>query len=199
MTTTSLVIEIVIIGFQALIWILLIVFTLFDYSWINPTKLKDWSTLLSLGVICISYTLGIIFDHFTSSLFAPLEYSNRRNRWWTNEDPKASPAQMRAYIIATNSNVSEYIGKGINRIRLVRGTALNLILISISSLVFLFARFGLLWKQALVIVILSFLLIILTIFTLIRFMRSHNFYLEILYNTLTESKSQEEQKTQRQS
>ena len=196
MGTTGLVVEMVIIGFQVLIWITLIVFTLFDYSWIEPTKLKDWGNLLSLCAIGISYTLGIVFDNFVNTLFAHWEFRSSR---WIDKKLDVSPSQMRAYIIATNSDASADITRMANRTRLVRATSLNLILISVSSLVFLVARFGWLWQQAFVIVILSVLLTILAIYAWIRSIRGYFFYLVEFYNTLRKSNSQEEQKPQKQS
>jgi len=148
MGTTSLIVEMVIIGFQVLVWMTLIVFVVFGYNWIDLSKLKDWTTIISLALVGIAYTLGIVFDNFIGTLFTPWE--SKSWRWLPEHHGQSpgrmTPGRMRAYIIASNSQASEDLTNRANRSSLVRATSLNLLLITISSLVLVLKQFGFSWK-----------------------------------------------------
>ena len=188
MGTTALIVEMVIIGFQVLVWMALMVLTIFGYHWIDLSKLKDWSTIVSVALVGISYTLGIVFDSFIGSLFAPWEYSVQGrfiDRSHTNST--VSFGQMRAYIIATNSDVSDDLTKRNNRSSLVRATSLNLLLITLSSLVLVLTRIGFSWKLLTVIIVSSGLLTGLAISTWAKSIRGYYYYLNEVYKALKES------------
>ena len=121
MGTTSLIVEMVIIGFQVLVWMSLIVLILFGYKGIDLSKLKDWTAVISLALVGASYTLGIVFNSFVGALFAHWEFESWR--WLLRpSDLKGGehPARMRAYITAFNSGASEDLTKRTNRNSLVR-------------------------------------------------------------------------------
>jgi hypothetical protein len=152
MGTTSIIVEMVIIGFQVLVWMTLVVLTVFGYQWIDLSKLKDWTTLLSVALVGTSYTLGIVFDSFIASLFAPWEY---RSRMWLPDKITENPGRMRAYIMAKNPDASEELLKRANRNSLIRATSLNLVLISITLLIWVQKQFGFSVKSDIMIVISS--------------------------------------------
>ena len=56
------VIELVLIGFQVLVWVTLIGLAIFDFNWIHLDGLKQWSAELSVGLIGVAYMFGLIFD-----------------------------------------------------------------------------------------------------------------------------------------
>lgn len=130
MGTTSLLVEIVIIGFQVLVWISLTVLTICGYKWIDLSSLKDWSAAIAVGLIAVSYTLGLIFDNLVASLFAPWQYrtvreaTERGRRFLSREGLAASPLdasplEMIAYIMATNKDVFEHLERLSNQNRLL--------------------------------------------------------------------------------
>lgn len=190
MGTTSIVVEMVIIGFQVLVWITLITFAFFGYDWIHVSKLKDWTTIISVALVGISYTLGIVFDSFVGTLFAPWESRSWR---WSREKHSISPGVMRAYIMATNADASQELTKRGNRSSLVRATSLNLVLITLSSLVFVLNQFGFSWKLYILIVVFSILLTGLTILTWLRTVQGNYFYLSEVYNALLENQKSKSQ------
>src|SRR5581483_5499213 len=121
MGTTSLVVETVIIGFQSLVWIMLIIFIVFGYDWLDLSKLKDWSTIISLALLGVSYTLGIILSSFYGSLLIRLEYLSM---------PKfvlKASSKTQAYISVNNPDVHKELRDLAYRLSLVRGTLFNLI------------------------------------------------------------------------
>ncbi|UCG46420.1 MAG: hypothetical protein JSU94_13035 [Phycisphaerales bacterium] len=73
MNTTPVVIEILIIGFQALVWILLAIFSILGHEWIDLSTLKAFALPLSLAGVAVCYTLGTIFDLVGHHLFNPAD------------------------------------------------------------------------------------------------------------------------------
>src|SRR6267142_1778430 len=132
MGTTALIVEMVIIGFQVLVWISIMILVVVGYKWIDLSKLKDWAAPISIAFIGVSYTLGIIFDGFIRSLFYPFEPGPIR----MIGGGSVRPAEQMAYVIATNTDAADELYKMANRSSLIRATAVNLLIISISSLVF---------------------------------------------------------------
>lgn len=181
MGTTALIVEMVIIGFQVLIWMVLITLFVFGYNWIDVSKFKDWVTLISIALVGVSYTLGIIFDGFIATLFAPWEYRSRR---WLPTQYTGNPGRMRAYITATSADASEELTRRANRSSLIRATSLNLLIISICSLIFVKRYFGWHTKLMILIVVFSILLTVLALLTWQNLLRGYYFYLIEIYEAL---------------
>ena len=51
----SIIFELVLIGFQVLIWVPLLVLTVFGYDWLDLEGLKTWSGQLSVGLVGVAY------------------------------------------------------------------------------------------------------------------------------------------------
>lgn len=45
MSTTLLFVELLIAGFQVLVWFLLLIFTVFGYEWVFSLQLQNWGNL----------------------------------------------------------------------------------------------------------------------------------------------------------
>jgi len=135
----SVIFELVLIGFQVLIWVFLLVLTVFGYSWIEVPSLLQWSTQLSVAVVGVAYMFGLIFDKAVSAL---------RYNWviggsaLTRIGERRNPLTMRMEILAKKPEVFEILEKRLNQHRLIRSTIFNLALISISALVFLTTQIG---------------------------------------------------------
>lgn len=173
MGTTALIVEMVIIGFQVVVWMSLIILVIVGYDWIDVSKFKDWATPISIALVGVSYTLGIIFDSFIRLLFITLE--------------PASPGNMMAYIIATNTDAAEELNKRANRSSLVRATSLNLLIISVSSLIFVKKYFGWSIRILTLIVVFSILLTGLALLTWFRSVSGYNYYVREVYEALKQS------------
>ena len=176
----------VIIGFQVLVWMMLVVFTVFGYEWIDLSKLKDWTTILSVALVGASYTLGIVFDSLMATLFAPWE---SRSRMFLPKEATENPGRMRAYIMAKNPDASEELLKRANRNSLLRATSINLVLISITSLIWVQKQFGFSVKLDTMIVISTGLLVGLAITTWHRSLSGYYFYLNEVYRAITASEN----------
>ena len=192
MDTTTLLVEIVIIGFQVLVWISLIVLTFFGHNWIDFSTLKDWSTEIALGLIAASYTFGIIFDNLTASFFSPWSYRTLEDvrhqshflRGRNDEAFSTSPFLMRSHIMATNSDLSDNLEKNFNQSRLLRATSINLLLIGITSFIWILKQAGFSWTLFIVLLLSVFVLVVLAIWTWARTLRAYYSQLFETYNVL---------------
>ncbi|MBW4556914.1 MAG: hypothetical protein KME59_13385 [Trichormus sp. ATA11-4-KO1] len=81
MSTTALVIEHLITGLQAVIWLLLLVLTAFGWNWINLTVLKDFTTILTFVGLAVVYPIGIFVDELADFVFKPWMKRIRRKRF----------------------------------------------------------------------------------------------------------------------
>src|SRR5256714_7665704 len=64
----AIIFELVLIGFQVLIWVSLLVLAVFGYSWLRLDGLKQWSTELSVALVGVAYMFGLIFDKAVGAL-----------------------------------------------------------------------------------------------------------------------------------
>jgi hypothetical protein len=158
----SIIFELVLIGFQVLIWVFLLILTVFGYNWLHLEGLKGWSTEISVGLVGVAYMFGLIFDKAVSAL----PYS------WTiggsaltkiGEGP--SPLTMRMAILAKKPEVYEVLEKRLNQHRLVRSTVFNLALISLAGLLFFIAQIGFTLRLFITFLFLSIFFLGLTLFT----------------------------------
>ena len=130
MKETYIVFELVLVGFQVLIWVLLLVLSVFGYHWIHIDFVKDWATQLSFAALGIAYMLGVIFDKAIASL--PFSWIIGGGALTKMRD-LPSPLEMRMQILARKAEVYEVLEKRINQHRLVRATVVNLALPFTSS------------------------------------------------------------------
>jgi hypothetical protein len=181
METTSIVIEFVIIGFQVVIWIILLFLSIWGYAWVDLPALRDWAGIFTIGLIAVSYTFGLIFDSIIGNIFKFWSYSESKNISKiinlenTQKDlfNHESPAKMRAYIIASAPNLTEEINKINYQNKLLRATSINFILISLVALLFVATRIGVTWQSITTILLFP---IFLTICSLWAWRKSYSLY-----------------------
>jgi hypothetical protein len=181
---TSIIFELVLIGFQMLIWVSLLVMTIFGYRWLNLDALNQWSAQLSVALVGVAYMFGLIFDKAISSLpyrwimggSAPTE---------TRDLP--SPLEMRMEILAKKPEIFEALEKRINQHRLVRSTVINLTLISLSAMAFVITQIGFNIRLFIVFLLLSVLFVGLTLFTGRRSAETLYFELSQAHKAINES------------
>ena len=181
---TSIIFELVLIGFQVLIWVSLLVLTVFGYSWLNLDALKEWSAQLSIALVGVAYMFGLIFDKAISSLpyrwvmggGAPTE---------TSDIP--SPLVMRMEILVQKPEVFDALEKRINQHRLVRSTVFNLALISLSATGFFITQTGFRIRLFIVFLLLSILFVGLALFTGRRSAETLYFELSHAHKVINES------------
>src|SRR4051812_5654203 len=120
--SASIIFELVLIGFQVLIWVSLLILTVFGYNWLQLESLKQWSAQLSVALVGVAYMFGLIFDKAVSAL--PYSWIVGGGAL-TKAGDLPSPLEMRMHILAKKPEVSEVLERRINQHRLVRSTVFN--------------------------------------------------------------------------
>ena len=118
---------------------------LFGAKWLDLQTVKEWTTPISLGLIALSYTLGMVFDTMVASFFAPWTMLSRGVPWVAHQFPE-SPARMRVYVMLNHHEAFQDLERRFNQSRLLRATVLNLLLIGVFSTVLYFRYFGFSWR-----------------------------------------------------
>lgn len=128
MNTTALLVDILIVGFQVLVWMSAIVFSLL----IDPARtnqfLNNSPTSALFIIIIISYSLGIIFDYIIGTFFSKIRSKKEKKTYEDFESIK---------IIAGDPTVHKYLDNHHQRMKIARGTLFNLPLLTISAIVFI--------------------------------------------------------------
>lgn len=145
MSTTAAVVEILITGIQASVWVVFITLGLFGYDWIHrvTSELEKWVGLVTIFVLAISYTLGIVMDRvadWTLQLITPQTKSVLLRVKWIRH--KALQDDLRISLLSRYEEIVALLEYIRHRLRIVRATVLNLVLITITSSIFIFVRCG---------------------------------------------------------
>jgi hypothetical protein len=164
MSTTALVIEHLITGLQAAIWLSLLVLTAFGWNWINLTVLKDFTTILTFVGLAVVYPIGIFVDELADFVFKPWMKRIRRKRFRLEGfDPDDLDLTTMNLLQKTDDEfLKTYFNYIRMRIRVSRSTALNLALITVTALIFTVVRFSHSQRFALIIFVVIFVGILLT-------------------------------------
>ena len=192
MGTTSLIVELVIIGFQTVVWLSFLLLSIWGVDWIDYSTFRDWSGVIAIVLIAVSYSLGTMFDGLAGAFFNSWSYTTAQKVSETigRLEPKEgevfrqeSPAKMRAYIVATNSSLHDNLEKMFNQNKLLRATSINLLLISLSVILFISTRIGFTW-QLIITVLLLILLSVMSIWVWFRSYRTFYYELGMMYIAL---------------
>ncbi|HSK89333.1 MAG TPA: hypothetical protein VK880_13300 [Anaerolineales bacterium] len=140
MATTVLIAEILIIGMQSLIWLACLVIAVFDLSWFDLQALKGWEPLATLLILAVAYSLGVLIDRTSDSLFWRIDKHIRKK-----EIPGNFPAvwQMRLLITSKDDGIANFLEYIRSRLRIARSTTFNITLTIIAGTIL---RFKILWS-----------------------------------------------------
>jgi hypothetical protein len=130
--TTAVFAEILIVGLEAAAWVSLLILDVFGQGWIDPAKLKGWETLVTLLVVALAYVLGILIDRVADTMWK--QAGRLASSLW---DPKPksdkdepSYSEMRVKILALGETaLAAFLEYQRSRLRVARGTVVNLIAI----------------------------------------------------------------------
>jgi hypothetical protein len=135
MNTTSLFVELIVIGVGAVIWLFLCVFSLVPFPAIDPS---NFSTLVSLApVLSIAYVLGIIVDRISDALFEKVFIQKIHSRYYGSKDEYKND---RRFVYLHGGSLVDLLEYGRSRLRICRGWFLNSILILVMMNLFLNSR-----------------------------------------------------------
>jgi hypothetical protein len=130
MRTTALVVEHLAIGIQATIWILLFLFSFWNYDWLFSLA-PFHQILFLLLAFAIAYPLGISIDEFSDTLL---------NCWSERIRIKHLPENGRntfnLLVALKDPSTSQYFQYLRGRIRMSRSTAVNALFTTIGAVIF---------------------------------------------------------------
>ncbi len=172
MKTTAIFAELLIVGLQAIVWLIFAGLVFFEVSTIDTTlfdTLKSWAALITIFVLSLSYVIGIIIDRVADSLFSHVD-KKLREKYLVKSNQ--SVADMRLYIMSKNEGVTDFLDYVRSRLRLARSTVLNVILIMFFIALWYFTSSK---SNSIIMFLLSFgiPLLTLTIFTWFRISKTY--------------------------
>jgi len=126
-TTSSLVVELLVIGVGAASWVVLLAASVFGNSWL--IALQPFATLLAIPALAIVYTLGIVSDRMIDSLFGLIwGGSLRRSQFPDNK----SYHRARRTVLTGSNRMADMIEYSRSRMRICRGWAVHSLLIALA-------------------------------------------------------------------
>lgn len=135
MSTTSLFVELIVIGVGTLAVLMLTVMSIFGYEWIPWDKLTSSTILVPL--LSITYLLGIVIDRFADLIYSNWSKKLRLKQFTSNNE--YHDARTYVYQCANDRIVSLFL-YGRSRLRIVRSWSLNCILLSVIIPIFVWIK-----------------------------------------------------------
>ena len=203
MSTTAIFVELLIAGMQASVWVTLFVISITGYDWVSYTlsELKGWVVLVTAILFAVWYTLGIVVDQL-ANVFVTIIINPKKlllKFRWVNQrhHQKNHIVRQRAAIaFQAGSHVSflEFIR---SRLRIMRSTAFNTLLIMVSTLFFILTKCDILgcaskWGLVVATVIIGTLLEIILLFILGYLDLGYALYFDQINQELAETKKKEQ-------
>src|SRR5687767_9636167 len=139
MNTTLVFAELLIIGLEGGIWVSFLFLSIFGVSAFEKplAYLKDWQVLVLPIVFALIYVMGVIIDRGADSLF------RKKEKQINNEivgDLPVTISVMRFSLGTQNDFLNQQLDYTRTRIRIVRASIVNFLLISFSLSIFLLTR-----------------------------------------------------------
>lgn len=127
MVTTSLVVELVVIGVGATSWIVLLFAAAFGNKWL--LSIQPYSTLLAIPMLASVYTLGIVSDRMIDAIFGMIWGGALRHKEFPDD---ASYHEARQTVLLRSTRMADMIEYSRSRMRICRGWTIHAFLIAMS-------------------------------------------------------------------
>lgn len=137
MNTTSLFVELVVIGIGAGLWITLVIFTIFGYGWVPTTKIDAVLIISAIPTLTMIYVLGIVSDRLIDKLFDSIKGNKLKLQYFDNS---SEAYEARRKVITSSDRMADIIEYNRSRLRICRGWTVHSILIAIMIPVFAMTR-----------------------------------------------------------
>lgn len=135
MGTTLVIVEILIVGLQSAVWILLCLLALFGHDWVPRTLVltEGWESLASVYLLALCYTLGVAIDRISDMafiLFKPHRIVNLSK--WNRKHANAAQSKDRMAILVKEGRATDFLENIRGRARVARSTCINLFMATAS-------------------------------------------------------------------
>lgn len=148
MSTTAIIVEHLISGLRAAIWLTLLILTLLGYDWLELNHAKDFAAQISFVALALVYPIGIFIDEVADFLFAKWSEKIRAKRFQcenVNIDVNTVSA-FQILHVTKDDFLRSYFNYIRMRIRISRSAALNFFACSMTALAFTVFRTAYSWK-----------------------------------------------------
>src|SRR5678809_995232 len=120
MGTTTLAAELLVIGYQALIWLILAACVVFNISGETLLEqLKEWKEVVVVGSVVVAYTAGAVMNGIVAKIMEKPESH------WVHDEKRPVPSKMRATILVRNQDAFEHVIKNLDVPKILRSTMFN--------------------------------------------------------------------------
>ena len=135
--TTAVFAEILFIGLEAAVWLVLLLLAIFGTPNFDMTLLDGWETPTAFLVGVAAYGFGVVIDRTADTTYAAVRDSPWGQRYmvgWFGKCPDfcerpARPGVMRMFVMGLEDGRSRFIEYQRSRLRIARATAFNLFLL----------------------------------------------------------------------
>lgn len=136
-------VEVLIVGVQTAIWILLALGAIFGHRWLLDLKaiMKGWELLGTIAALGAVYTLGVFVDRVADCLFILIRPHDvlLRSRW-ISRHARAGGYDQRMALRAYEKRTVQFLEQVRSRVRIARASVINIPLITVTATAFLLAR-----------------------------------------------------------
>lgn len=146
MSTTTLFVELLIIGFQACVWLFLVVNSTVGVNSINlmATKFNKNPALATALVFALAYVLGIFFDKLAKWLIEesrlrryPKSLKKQITEADENSSPPSQPQEQYAYIMVRKGQPMADLSYARSKVRILRASIVNIPLITLAAILYM--------------------------------------------------------------
>lgn len=135
MSTTTLIAETLIIGTEAIGWLAYLVVSLRGLQPLPndiSSVLRDWSALLAIAIIGIAYVVGVLVERVADYLARPIVKKLLKKKPHGKLEPSSEEyAKELLYVVYRSADIAAFLELRRSRVRLLRGTALNILIAGI--------------------------------------------------------------------
>ena len=181
MSTTLLFAELLIIGVQAGIWLLLLVLNLTGLDWLQRIQfvaVADWQALIVVILLSLLYVLGIIVDRVADSIFSRWEFRITIETLRELKELKLPLVVLRFATSKDDEHLNHQYEYNRSRMRITRASSVNFALITVFALSLIFVHGqslpdALKWRLSIVVFILGTLLTFAAVYSWRKLMRGY--------------------------
>ena len=139
MSTTTVFVELLIIGLESVAWLSLLISSLFGLDWLTTIAgiFEKADVFATIAVIGLAYVVGIVVDEICDSLIEPWA---KRIRESVQSDTKLKMWDVQAYVFSHSEVATSQLGYMRSRLRILRSSIFNIPLIIVFALLFLWTR-----------------------------------------------------------
>jgi len=191
MATTAIFAEILIVGLQALVWLVLASVAILGVPSVDVSSLEGWEGLITLAILAVAYALGIVVDRVADSVFDPFDRLLREKH--IPSSPLSVP-EMRLRIMSESEGMASFLDYVRSRVRIARSTAFNCALIVGAAILLDLRREatvgGLVRHEWLVLtMVVGAALSALALFAWVRITKTYNWRLDQAYRIVCEKRA----------